>query len=152
MTKQVKNIIKDLIPSQHQWKFELFKQWDNIIGHLKKRVAIEKIDDDTLYLRVCHPAWANELSLLTPLLKEKINACLDKPRIKNIRFKNRESQYRAPATKPTNQQAKTINPTAIELNNKEQIILAGIHAKELQSIVAEYFIRCKTIQRSKNEK
>jgi hypothetical protein len=148
--KSVKSIVQKVIPEQHVWKFELFKHWDSIIGHLKNRVSIEKIDEDTLYLKVCHPAWAQELSMLAPLLKEKINAHLSGHKIKHIRIKNRDIKTAAP--KQTAKIKKALpTPKDIALNPKEQRILAQLPSKELQSVVASYLVRCKTIQRSKDE-
>lgn len=87
MTKTLPSILSDLIPAEHRWKIDLLKHWDGIIGPLKEKVIIDKIQGEVLVLGVVHPAWAQELLMFMPLLKQKINACFDKERITVIRFR-----------------------------------------------------------------
>lgn len=87
MAKQIQSILTQLIPDEHRWKINLLKEWDSIIGPLKGKVIVDKIQGEVLVLGVVHPAWAQELHMLMPLLKKKINACLDKERITVIRFR-----------------------------------------------------------------
>jgi len=153
VTKIIKNLIYSLIPAEHHWKFTLFKQWDDIIGNLKDRVVIEKIEGDTLILTTTHPAWANELLLLTPLLKQKINACFDKPRIKTIRLKTAMRKPAAPQRQIRNRSTDTTQqklPPSI-LTPQEKTILAHLSDKTLQLVIADYLVRCKDLKRSKDE-
>src|SRR3989338_8474453 len=92
MIQPLKNFIHSIIPEEHLWKLELFKQWNAIIGKMKDKVIIEKIDGETLYLCASHPVWAQELLLLTPILKEKINAFLPANTIKTIRINNKKTK------------------------------------------------------------
>ena len=73
MSKCLKELLINIIPKEHSWKITLFQNWDNIIGSLKNKVIIDQIKDDVLYLGVVHPAWAQELHMLSPMLKAKIN-------------------------------------------------------------------------------
>lgn len=148
MSRPIKCFIDNIIPPQYQWKLELFILWDKIIGHMKSKVSIEKIDNDILYLNVSHPAWAQELHLLSPLLKKKINAHFDEPKITAIRFHNR-----APGTikkfykkKLLQQQIFAQQPG--RLTDEENSILAPLQSDQLQSVIAAYFIRCKTFKKT----
>jgi len=153
MAKIIKNLIYSLIPAEHHWKFTLFKQWDDIIGNLKGRVVIDKIDGETIILTTTHPAWANELLLLTPLLKQKINACLDRPRIKTIRLQTAIRKAPTPTRNIRNRSTDTIKkvlPPSI-LTSQEKTILAHLSDKALQLVIADYLVRCKDLKRSKDE-
>ncbi len=152
MNKSLKNILQTIIPAEHAWKIELFKQWDDIIGpRMKNKVSIEKIVDDIMYLRVCHPAWAQEIMMLSSLLKEKINARLKEPKIATIRLHQRVVQKTAGAQK-SSRSATPITVPPATLHQEELSMLAPLASSELQSSVAAYFVRCKSIQRSKDEK
>ncbi len=152
MIKPIKHFLTALIPQQHLWKIELFNKWDSIIGnHLKDKISIKKIENGILYLSASHPVWAQELLLLSPLLKEQINAQLSEKKIRDIKFcaalqitTARNNAY------TTAQEARTpgIPP---KLNSQEHALLASLPSPELQSAIAAYFIRCKTIQRRENE-
>lgn len=153
MAKLIKNLIYKVIPAEHHWKFILFKQWDLIIGTLKNRVTIEKIDGDTLYLSTTHPAWANEILLLAPLLKQKINTCLTSPKIRNIHLKASPNKAKSSIemAKPMPSQPTAHQPIQSVLTPQEKTILAHLPDKTLQLVIANYFIRCKDQKRSKDE-
>mgnify|MGYP001616253499 CR=1 FL=1 len=145
MSKPLKNIIHCLIPEQHRWKFEIFKAWDSIIGHLKHKVTIEKIDGETLYLCASHPVWAQELLLLSPLLKEKINACLPANTIKTIRIGSQKTKQSFSKKELNNNKQTTPNttPKTVFLTPQEKLLLAPLASGELQSSIGNYLIRCK---------
>ncbi|MFA5306576.1 MAG: DUF721 domain-containing protein [Candidatus Babeliales bacterium] len=152
MIKPIKHFLTALIPQQHLWKIELFKKWDSIVGnHLKDKISIKKIENGILYLSASHPVWAQELLLLSPLLKEQINAQLSEKKIRDIKF------CAAPQIAATQHNAlKKTQNTCIthisqKLNSQEYALLASLPSPELQSAIAAYFIRCKTIQRRENE-
>jgi hypothetical protein len=149
MIKPLKHFLFSLIPEHHVWKFELFKKWETIIGpSLKDKVFIEKIDKGILYLVASHPVWAQELLLLSPFLKKQINAHVSGEKIIAIKF--RASQ----TARPVHHTAKNISPQQMhrvpqKLNSHEYKLLASLPSTELQSAIAAYFIRCKTLQKEK---
>lgn len=148
MAQPIKNILSALIPEEMAWKCELFLKWESVIGgHLKNKVFIEKIDEYVLYVGVIHPAWAQELTFLLPVLKNKINALFAQPKIQTIRIVVKpKTKLRPPTTHASQKvQGKTraTSNVPIQLSLHEQSILASIQSDELQSIVAKYLIRCK---------
>jgi hypothetical protein len=140
--KNISTILSTLIAPEHAWKMKLFTHWPSIIGKLSSVVTIEKIDGSTLFLTVSHPTWAQELNLLTPMLLEKINACLPEKPIRAIRcsFKIKPKALiqheRIPWQKNTNE------PTE-PLSQQEEKVIASLTDNELQSTLAGYFKRCK---------
>lgn len=82
MARAIKEFLKGCIDRDAQWKIVLLKHWDDIIGPMKENVSLEYIKNNRLYLGVTHPAWAQELFLLSPILKKKINQLLKKELIK----------------------------------------------------------------------
>lgn len=150
MSKALKDIIKAIIPEQHLWKIELFKAWDYIIGPMKTRVQIEKIEDRTLFLIVTHATWAQEVHMISPLIKQKINRFLNEEKIATIRIHNKRSSYKPLSLHSNNKQSQ--NVPLIPLSEKESSILAPLTSHKLHSSIASYLVRCKTLQGSKNEK
>jgi hypothetical protein len=152
MIKPIKHFLTALIPQQHLWKIELFKKWDGIIGnHLKDKISIKKIENGILYLSASHPVWAQELLLLSPLLKEQINAQLSEKKIRDIKFCTAPQVITTPNNVHTKHHHAHATIIPQKLNSQEYALLASLPSPELQSAIAAYFIRCKTIQRRENE-
>ena len=86
MAEQICSFLNDIFPKEHVWKMKLFQNWDGIIGSLKSKVRIEKLEGSMLVLGVCHPAWAQELFMLSNVIKNKINRLLKEDKIKDIDF------------------------------------------------------------------
>jgi len=86
--KHIKDCLPNITVSNHSrnWKFQLMNQWATIMGSLVSKVSIYKIYNDSITLGVSESGWMQELYLLSNLIKQKINAILDKPRIETIRF------------------------------------------------------------------
>jgi hypothetical protein len=123
------------------WKIELLQKWETVLGNLKTRVVLEKIQDDTLILGVHDSCWLQELYLLSPLIMATINANLDQPRIKNLRFK-----LTAPSTKkyiPRDQGTVNINTfKARALNAQEQRALDAITDEGLRQVLHDFLMKC----------
>jgi len=56
MAAQLSLLLKHIFPKEHLWKVKLFQSWGDIMGTLKDKVRIEKLDGGLLVLGVCHPA------------------------------------------------------------------------------------------------
>jgi hypothetical protein len=150
VTKLLKDFLTNIIPKEHNWKITLFQNWENIIGNLKDKVIIDCIKDDILYLGVRHPAWAQELNMFSSVLKTKINASLDQPRIKSIRFKVVD----ATVWKKNNQrnirvQDYVIDPVCKKLSKSEQIVLDNVIDSDLRNVMYEFGVRCKRMRGEK---
>ncbi len=148
MSQQINSIVQDLMPKQHHWKIQLFQQWQAIIGRLHGRVRIEKIYDNILVLGVCHPSWAQELYMLSDILKQKINAVLDKERIQKIRFQivsNRDDKKRTSGMQKTDSTITTSfsATTNVTLSVTEETLLATVENDELRDAIKQYYLRCR---------
>jgi len=143
MPQQLKNLLQSLLPTAQDdttpWKIALLQNWPSIIGPLCSRVQLEKIYDDTLVLGVFDSCWLQELYLLTPVIIDSINANLDSPRIKNLRFKKigkkppLQKRYTAPPIK--------FSAPAI-LTARERAALAAIKDEELRVAMEAFLRRC----------
>ena len=156
MSQQIKNILEKIIPYDQKWKIKLLQNWNTIIGHMKDKVIIEQIKNNTLLLGVSHPAWAQELHLLSPLLKKKINNFLKKNQIKEIRFrvkspktKNKTNLHEQRIKAVQNNSLQNNSPTIYALSNKEKKTLTSIKDKEFQTSIKTFLIRCKANKRRK---
>lgn len=142
VSQSLNTILQAIIPPEHQWKLTLFKHWDEIIGDMRDKVIIQEIKDSVLFLAVSHPAWAHELFLLTPLLKQKINSYLVKDQIKTIRLNVKTFQ-------PTGSQRKKVyNAEQAPLVNippsrQEQALLSRVANHELRDALCSFLLRCK---------
>lgn len=151
MTKDIKELLQSIIPQEHLWKFKLLNHWDTIMGHLKDKVTIEQITNDTLFLGVIHPAWAQELFLLSSQLKQKINNCLAQERIKTIRFVSSDKMVKKTKKQaPCSASTKTYNSSPITaLSMQEQQKLSFVKDHDLKLYLEQFFIRCKNVKECK---
>lgn len=150
MSEKIGLLLTKIIPQEHRWKLELFAQWDTIIGNLREKVRIEKVTERSIVLGVCHPAWAQELFFLIPLLKQKINAVLRNHVISDIRVRTTYHPPKQQNPAPDRAQYGTINAeqrgqlTEQCLTISEHTSLETVKNKELQSALAQFCLRCKT--------
>jgi hypothetical protein len=103
-------------------------------------------------LKVVHPAWAQELFLLSNILKQKINTCLGANRITTIRFVTSDIKTNKPTLRQSylverHQRPYTEHNT--HLTNKEAGIIANLKDEELKQVLEIFFRRCKYIKESK---
>lgn len=139
MAMHIKNLLDSLVPQDQQWKWQLLQNWQTIIGNLKTRVSLEKIMDEILVLGVVDSSWMQELYLLSPIILRTINANLDRPRIKQLRFKQlrKNFQKKTITAKPNHQ---VIN--CITLTKKEETTLQQIKDPQLRTALKKFLIRC----------
>ena len=66
----------------------IFNHWEEIVGlEIAKRSRPDKLVSMTLYISVTSSTWANELSLMSDDLIEKINSFAGDKVVKKVRFK-----------------------------------------------------------------
>jgi len=66
----------------------IFNHWEDIVGkQIAKKSKPERLLRKTLYVSVTTSTWANELSLMSEKLIEKINSFTGEDIVKTIRFK-----------------------------------------------------------------
>jgi hypothetical protein len=69
------------------WRFNLLKNWREILGPLHEHMRIERIENDFLIIGVYDAHWMQELYLLSKNLLKTINDSLEKNSIKRLNFK-----------------------------------------------------------------
>ncbi len=148
MSKPIKDFLYALVPDTMQWKILLLENWGTIIGPMKDRVTIHTITDYSLILEVSHPAWAQELLHLAPLIKDKINSLLQANYIKDIRFKVvAPHQRNKPSTATRNAYSasflKKRKQSFYTLTVHEEKALASIQDSELQEAMRAFLISSK---------
>ena len=137
--------IKDCLPnisvsnSSKNWKFQLMNQWATIMGSLASKVSIYKIYNDSIVLGVSDSGWMQELYLLSNLIKQKINAALDKPRIVTIRFQFVTNNSHAKINNSPEQTP--IEPDRL-LTSKEKKALEKINDSELLQALTRLLQKC----------
>ena len=67
MIKPLAHFLHDFVDQKHQWKIKLFENWKTIVGKFEDKVTIIRIENNLLVLGVCHPAWAQELFMLSDM-------------------------------------------------------------------------------------
>lgn len=132
-------LIPLIFNDEHQWKYQLLKNWQNIFGKLSDKVYLEKIQNDILILAVYDACWMHELYALSDVLLASINKTLDKPYIKQLRFK-RAGIARKKKLKTTSNTCH--KQQAITLTAQEQRILSSIKDKELAAALHNFLVRC----------
>jgi len=97
MTKRLKRPLrlKDVLIDtlkQHELEKGIYQKqvvlfWDRLVGRNIAEVAkAERIDRDTLFVRVKSPAWRNELIFQKQGILEKINRYFNEEILKDIMF------------------------------------------------------------------
>ena len=136
--------IADILPyifnEEHQWKYQLLRNWQNIFGAMSDKVFLERINNDTLVLAVYDACWMQELYTLSPLLISSINKALDKPYIKQLRFKRAGIRPKK-ITRQQNQVSIAARKSII-LSTQEEKALSAIKDKQLASAMKDFLIRC----------
>jgi len=127
----------------------VLQQWETILGPLSKKVVLQRIDSHAVVLAVAHPGLAQELLLLSDLIRSKINAAIGHEAITTIHFKTATerrtfSSPQAPAA------VQPPPPARIPLSPVENKQLSTINNKELRQALAEFYATCK--ERTAHEK
>jgi flagellar biogenesis protein FliO len=139
MAQPIKQLLSTVFDQPDNWKIDLLRNWDSIIGNLNTKVYLEKITDDTLVLGVSDSCWLQELYMLSHVILQVINEKLDRPRIKQLRFKKigirptKKEAYTKPAPRKVNKRP---------LTSKEKHALTSIKDPQLQQALEDFLIRC----------
>lgn len=140
MAQHIKTILSSILTQSHDWRLALLRDWPTIVGDLAGHLFLEKIDNDTLILRVEDACWMHELYMLSPLLLKTINKKLDQPRIKKLRFKQKGiDKKRVTTSKP--QQHKGLTEPVISA--QESRALVTIKDPQLQMALKQFLYRCQ---------
>jgi hypothetical protein len=132
--------LTNIIPQEHSWKIKLFGHWKKIIGNLSEKVRIEKITCHSITLGVCHATWAQELFLLSRMIKKKINVLLKEEKIKNIQFKtvSFDKNKNKKRIKSICKSKKEHNLSIVEHSH-----LQTVKNQELARELGRFYVRCK---------
>jgi predicted nucleic acid-binding Zn ribbon protein len=69
-------------------KFSIFNHWEDIVGkEINRKTRPQKLFKGILYIYVSDPGWANELSMMSEQLIERINSFIGEKIISQLRFK-----------------------------------------------------------------
>lgn len=139
MTTPIKSILESLLCHTNNWQLQLLQNWPLIVGSIRTKVQLLKIQEDTLIIGVQDSCWLQELYLLSPLLIKTINEKLDRPRIKKLRFKtvgisDQKEKKKAPTKKIV------LSPR--QLSAREEQTLAQIKDEQLRIALKDYLVRC----------
>ncbi len=84
----IEDVIKDLDIKDKLRTSNIFSRWTEIVGtEIGRKSKPKRLAKDTLYISVVNSTWANELSLMSGQLIEKINSFIGREVVKNIKFK-----------------------------------------------------------------
>lgn len=142
MVRPLKDLLPILLSKQHEWKAQLLHAWPTIMGKFAPQVRLEKIEEELLVLGVFDACWMQELYLLTPTLLKKINENLDKPRIKQLRFK-RAGIFTAPMMSAIKPKERRVQPSLSVLTAREQRVAQGIKDQQLRDALIAFLYQCK---------
>jgi len=142
MAQHIISVLAHILPSEQSWKIKILQDWAAILGPLAHKVVLQRIDDTAVVLAVAHPSLAQELLLLSDLIREKINTAIGEPRIIKITF--RAQGYRPTNTSPHKKQSPTQVPHRKPLlSPAETAHLNTINNKELRDALAAFYGTCK---------
>lgn len=143
MAEQLTKFLNNFVSPEYKWKIKLFENWETIVGNLKDKAKIERIENNMLLIGVEHPAWAQELLFLSDFIKKRINSFLGKDYIKEIRFKVINFNKKKINKILNNKNLDTTNINHLSLNKFENNTLSAIKDQELKKLLKEFCFRCK---------
>jgi len=149
MSKPIGNLLSAIIPKKHAWKIKLLGQWEKIIGNMKGKVRIESIKENSITLGIAHSTWAQELFLLTPILKKRINNVLEEEKISKIQFRTVPFNKKKPAPKKTHKSKPIEDQQSLSIIEHSRLL--SIENKELTNALEEFCIRCKKTTRRRGK-
>ena len=90
--EDIRSIIEDVIENLNMKRklniSRIFNCWEEIVGtEISKKAKPIKVTGGVLRVSVTTSTWANELSLMSGQLIEKINSFIGEEVVKRIRFK-----------------------------------------------------------------
>lgn len=139
MPRHIKALLEPYLQSKNSnWKITLLKEWSKIMGKLAHNVTIIKIYDTTIILGVYDSCWLQEMYLLSPMIQKTINQNLDRPRIKQIRFKHVGRPQKKSVPPPEKKEV----PIAIALTDREKTALDTIENEHLKDVLQSFLMRC----------
>jgi predicted nucleic acid-binding Zn ribbon protein len=84
----IRRFVSDSEMTSKLQRYSIFNHWEEIVGDgISSRTKPEKISRDILYISVTNSTWANELSMMSGQLLDKINRYIGTDSIKGLRFK-----------------------------------------------------------------
>ena len=137
------NFFGGIIAKKHAWKLELFKRWNEIIGDLKNRVSIEKIEGSLLVLKVSHSVWAHEVFVLSEVIRKKINSTLGKEYINVIRIKTAKISEKIKKNSKSYNKGFSRDLKKFSLSKIEERALTKISDQELRRCLQNFGLCCK---------
>ncbi len=140
MAPHIKHLLSNVIQTPDNWKLHLLQNWKDIVGELHTKVTIEKIHNNTLVLGVYDSCWLQELYMLSPILQKHINAKMDKPHIKQIRFKL--TYHKKKTTIHCEKKEKKRTVKSVKLSSVEENALKKLDDPELKAAMKSFLIRC----------
>jgi len=129
MTQPLKNVLSLFLDGTSDWKMVLIQNWPHLVGNLHQRMRLEKIEHDALVIGVYDHHWMHELHSMSRFILHMINAKLDQPRIKQLRFVLAVKKRQKKDVPRTSEEVAMMPRT---LSVKEKKILARVRDKELQ--------------------
>ena len=146
--------LASVVATRYKWKLNILNNWEKIIGGFKGKVIVYQIMDDLLILGVNNPALSQELFCVSNALKERVNSFLDKDRIKKIRFRyidfnfkninNLPKKDKNTTGKKITQLQKTIS---VLIDERVVKYFDNIQDNELKKEIKRFFVRCKNVQK-----
>lgn len=137
---KISDILPQLFKDDQQWKYQLLSNWQNIFGNMSDKIYLERINTDTLILAVYDACWMQELYTMTPLLITSINKTLDKPYVKQLRFKRAGIRQKKESSITKQKIEKPHKPIILTIS--EEKALASIKDQELAKVMKDFLIRC----------
>ena len=142
MTQHILSHLHKILPEEASWKMKVLREWHTILGPLSRKVLLQRIDDHAVILGVTHPSLAQELFMLTDLIRSKINEAIGHEAITTIHFRT-ITQYTPLKTSPVAPPKEIIPIKKLPLSPLEEKQLATITNKELRNALAEFYAACK---------
>jgi hypothetical protein len=138
MAVPIQKLLSRII-EKDDWRLDLARRWDSVVGSLQTKIRLEKTYDDTAVIGVYESYWMQELYLLSAELCDSINDVIGQKKIKQIRFQLVEARER-PQAKPLPKAY--VRPKVVPLTQSQKMALTKIQDPLLKEAMTEFWMRC----------
>ena len=146
MVSKVERLLMRVVDRGCWWKLNLLSRWRDVVGGMADHVWVERVDGGVLILGVEHPCWAQELSLMSDRLLERVREIVGGSRVKRVCFRVMDRVVRSERGECQlsvlgNSVGRVVG--RVRLTGDEEAELALVRDDELRALMRSFYEGCK---------
>lgn len=129
-------------------RYQVFQVWRKVVGPISRNARPRRLDGDVLFVATSSSAWAQELTLMSQTIIQKLNRALGGEFIREIRFSERLWSMVADEDQPLPAGSSAVSQKpGVPETEEIQTLLAEIRDPRLSHAFGSFY---RTVTRKKN--